>query len=68
MGLVAGWSKVELADDKCWAIVNVKVRMKLLVRYQNRPAGNYHAVCASFKRQGSGRASLCLRYNAMVQW
>lgn len=60
MGLVTGWWQVELADDKCWAVVDVMGRMKLLVRYQNRPAGDYHAVCASFKHQGSGSAWPCL--------
>jgi hypothetical protein len=67
MGLATGWGQVELADDKCWAVA-MECRMKLLVRYQNRPAGDYHAVCTSFKHQGSGLHGLAsgVRY-AMVR-
>jgi hypothetical protein len=60
MGLVTGWWQEELAEERCWAVVDVPGRMKVLVRYENRPAGDYHAVCAALKHQGSGCMWPCL--------
>jgi hypothetical protein len=60
MGLITGWWQEELAEDRCWAVVEGPGKTKLLVHYENRPAGDYHAVCAAFKHQGSGCAWPCL--------
>jgi hypothetical protein len=35
-------------------------QLKVLVHFENRPAGDYHAVCAAFRHQGSGCAWPCL--------
>jgi hypothetical protein len=60
MGLVTGWWSEELADDRCWVTVQVQGEQKLLVRYENRPAGDSHAVCAALSHQGSGCAWPCI--------
>jgi hypothetical protein len=53
------WDK-ELAAEKCWAVVHVEGRGDYLVRFQNRPSGDYHAVCAAHRHQGSACGFPCL--------
>jgi hypothetical protein len=60
MGLVNAWWQEELQPDHCWAVIDVPGHINVLVRYENRPAGDYHAICASMKHQGSSCAWLCL--------
>jgi hypothetical protein len=59
-GLVTGWWQEELAEDRCCAVLEGPGHTKLLVHYENRPAGDYHAACVAFKHQGSGCAWPCL--------
>jgi hypothetical protein len=60
MDLVTGWWSEELAEERCWAVISVREGHRVLVHFHNRPAGDYHAVCASLNHQGSGCAWPCL--------
>jgi hypothetical protein len=60
MDLVTGWWSEELAEERCWAVISVREGHRVLVHFHNRPAGDYHAVCASLNHQGSRCAWPCL--------
>lgn len=53
MQVVSAWWNEELAESKCWHTVDVVGRGKLVVHFKNRPAGDYHAVCAFMQHQGA---------------
>jgi hypothetical protein len=60
MQLVSDWWTTELAENRCWYVLDVLERGKLLVHFNHRPAGDYHAVCSFLKHQGSKCAFPCI--------
>lgn len=60
MSVVSDAWEAELAPDKCWAVVHLERRGHYLLHFENHPAGDYHAACATLRHQGSGCGFPCL--------
>jgi hypothetical protein len=53
MQVVPEWWSDELGRPKSWAVIELTGGQKLLLHFKHKSAGDYHAICAMPRHQGS---------------